>query len=159
MNTNPFADMKNFLLALAILTITATSTMAQGYQYKVVTIVESIIPMGLGRSRMIEATQEMGTTAYTTERTNGKKSDQGDIDRGDLKIDTFKETKLLNFFSAAGINFQNIASNDALIGAKMNELGAEGWELFSSNSGVEAYAGKDDDGGIFITRLIFRKPK
>lgn len=151
--------MKRLFIALAILTITTTTAFAQGYQYKVVTIVESIIPMGLGRSRMLEATQVMGTEAYTTERTNGKKSDQGDIDRGDLKIDTFKETKMLNFFSAAGINFQNIASNDALMGAKMNELSADGWELFSSNSGVESHAGKDDDGGIFITRLIFRKPK
>lgn len=151
--------MKRFFIALAILTITTTTAFAQAYEYKVVTIVESIIPSGIGRSRMIEATQVMNTDAYTTERTNGKKSDQGDIDRGDLKIDTFKETKMLNFFSTVGINFQNIASNDALIGAKMNELGAQGWELFSSNSGVEAYAGKDDDGGIFITRLIFRKPK
>ena len=33
-----------------------------------------------------------------------------------------KETKLLNFYSLVGINFQNIASNDAVIGAKINEM-------------------------------------
>ena len=149
--------MKKILLALVLLTTTMTMVQAQAYEYKVVTIVESIIPMGLGRSRMVEATQAVDAQAYTTERTNGKNSNQGDVDRGDLKIDRFEETKLLNFFSGVGINFQNIASNDALITSKMNELSGEGWELFSSMAGVEAYAGKDDDSGIFITRLIFRR--
>lgn len=151
---------KSILLsALLLLSVTFASAQAptQVYEYKVVTIVESIIPMGLGRSRMVEATQKVDAADYTTERTNGKKSDQGEIDRSDLKIDEFKETKLLNFFSAVGINFQNIASNDALIASKMNELAAEGWELFSSMAGVESQAGKDDSEGIFITRLIFRR--
>lgn len=126
-------------------------------QFKVITIVESIIPMGIGRSRMIESTTDMDADAATTERTDGKKSDQGDIDRGDLKIDRFKETKLLNFFSAGGINFQNIASNDALITDRMNKLAAEGWTLIHVASGVESDAGDKDGQGIFITRLFFRK--
>lgn len=132
---------------------------AQKYEYKVVTVVESIVPMGLGRSRMIEATTNLDVNSFTTERTDGKKSDMGDVDRSDLKIKSFKETKLLNFFSGVGINFQNIASNDALISAKINDLAAEGWELTFVTSGVESDAGKEDGKGIFITRLYFRRSK
>jgi hypothetical protein len=41
-------------------------------------------------------------------------------------MDNFEETKLLNFFSIAGINFQNIASNDAIISNKINKITAKG---------------------------------
>ncbi|MCB9171059.1 MAG: hypothetical protein H6594_11995 [Flavobacteriales bacterium] len=144
-----------FSILFAFFALTAGDGIAQ--QFKVVTIVESIIPAGTGRSRMIESTSDIDSEAATTERTNGKDSDQGDVKRGDLKVDNFKETKLLNFFSVVGINFQNIASNDALITDKINKLAAEGWELVHVASGVESDAGKDDGQGIFITRLFFRK--
>jgi len=72
-------------------------------------------------------------------------------------VDEFEETKLLNFFSVAGINFQNIASNDALITSKINKLTKDGWKLTFVTSAVESDAGKDDGNGIFITRLIFMK--
>lgn len=143
-------------LLLPLLILLPTLDM-NAQQYKVVTVVESIIPMGVGRSRMIENTTAMNVDAATTERTDGKKSDQGDIERGDLKVNSFKETKLLNFFSAAGINFQNIASNDALISDKINKLAAEGWMLVHVTSGVESDAGDKDGQGIFITRMFFRK--
>ncbi len=57
-----------------------------------------------------------------------------------------------------GINFQNIASNDALISSKLTEMSKNGWELFTVTSGVESDAGKGDGKGIFITRYLFRKP-
>ena len=126
-------------------------------QFKVVTVVESIVPGGFGRSRMIENKTEMDVDNYTTERTDGKKSNQGDIKRKDAKIDQFAESKMLNFYSITGINFQNIASNDALMTSKLNKLAAEGWELMFVTSGVESHAGEPDDGGIFITRFIFKK--
>ena len=126
-------------------------------QYKVVTVIESIIPMGMGRSRMIESTTDVDYNAFTTLRTDGKDSKQGDIDRGDIKIGGFRETKMLNFFSMVGINFQNIASNDALIMSKLNEMDAQGYELAFVASGVESDAGKEDGQGIFITRLYFKK--
>ncbi len=132
---------------------------AQNVEYKVVTVVESIVPMGVGRSRMIEATQEMNVDDYTTERTDGKRSGMWQVKRGALKLSRFKETKLLNFYSGVGINFQNIASNDALIASKINKLAAEGWELVFVTSGVEADAGKEDGTGIFITRLYFKRNK
>ena len=60
----------------------------------------------------------------------------------------------MNFYSAVGINFQNIASNDALISSKINNLENEGWDLKFVLSGVESDAGKGDGTGIFITRFI-----
>lgn len=126
-------------------------------EYKIVTVVESIVPGGVGRSRIIEATSEADSEAATTERVDGKKSGQGDVKRGDLKIDGFKETKLVNFFSAAGINFQNVASNDALISDKVNNMVAAGWSLEFVVSGVESDAGKPDGQGLYITRFIFKK--
>ncbi len=143
-------------LLLFCLALAATMDLA-AQQYKVITIVESIVPMGIGRSRMIESTSTVNVDEATTERTDGKKSDQDDVKRGDLKIDNFKETKLLNFYSGVGINFQNIASNDAMIADKINKLSAEGWNLTFVTSGVESDGGKDDGNGIFITRLYFNK--
>jgi len=142
-----------FLLSLALL---ATADLS-AQQFKVITIVESIVPMGIGRSRLIESTSVINSDAATTVRTDGKKSDQGDVDRSDLKVDNFKETKLLNFFSGVGINFQNIASNDALVMDKMNKLAADGWQLAHITAGVESDAGKDDGNGIYITRMYFQK--
>lgn len=147
--------MKKWIFLAAVALFLGTEIKAQ--EYKVVTVVESIIPMGTGRSRIIESTSEADSEAATTERTDGKKSDQGDVKRGDLKVEGFKETKLLNFFSAAGINFQNIASNDAMISDKINNLVADGWSLEFVVSGVESDSGKDDGQGLYITRLIFKK--
>ena len=149
--------MKKLLTLAAFFACLSTSAIFAQTQYKVVTIVESIIPSGLGRSRMVENGTDLNVTDFTTDRTNGKKSNQGSVSRRDLKVDAFSETKLLNFFSAVGINFQNIASNDALIESKLNLLSSEGWELISVTSGVEGDAGKDDGNGIFITRMFFKK--
>ena len=133
--------MKSRLLFLFIATILTNSIKAQDTtaHYKVVTIVESIVPGGVGRSRIIETKKE------------------GKVERGDLKEDDVIETKLLNFYSLVGINFKNIASNDVMIAAKINELSAIGWKLSFVSTGVESKAGSDDGDGIFITRLIFYK--
>lgn len=129
---------------------------AQKIEYKVITTVESIVPMGLGRSRIIEEKSPINVDDFTTERTDGKKSDQGDV-KSDAKVNVFAETKLLNFFSVAGINFQNIASNDAMISSKISKLVEEGFELAFVTSGVESDSGKGDGQGIFITRFIFKR--
>jgi len=151
--------MKKVIFPLLAIVALSSSTSAQQQipQYKVVTIVESIVPGGLGRSRMIENKSEVATQQLTTERTDGKKSNQGEVKRKDVKIDEFAETKLLNFFSLTGINFQNIASNDAVIASRMNELAKDGWKLAFVTSGVESNAGSQDGEGIFITRLVFSK--
>jgi hypothetical protein len=100
---------------------------------------------------------EVNTEDFRTSRVDGKKSSQRTVSRKELKVDKFDEAKLLNFFSATGINFQNIASNDAMIAARVMELESEGYSLAYVTSAVESYGGKDDDGGIFISRMFFRK--
>ena len=148
--------MKKLFLFIAIAGLFTLDLSAQT-QYKLVTVVESIVPAGLGRSRIIEETNGADASTATTSRTEGNDSNMDNVRRKDLKVDNFEETKLLNFFSLGGINFQNIASNDALIKDKLNTLTAEGWELAFVTSGVESSAGGDDGEGIFITRFVFKK--
>lgn len=126
-------------------------------EWKIVTVVESIIPMGLGRSRMIENMTNVNTDDFRTSRVDGKKSSQRTVSRKELKVENFDEAKLLNFFSVAGINFQNIASNDAMIAARIMELESEGYSLAYVSSAVESYAGKQDENGLFISRMYFRR--
>ncbi len=147
------------LLFIAFLAFAAIPASAQVYEFTVVTSIESIVPMGLGRSRLLMNQQEVDHTAFTTERTAGTDSGQKKVKRRDLKVDELEETKLLNFYSGVGINFQNIASNDAMITSMLNDMSAKGWELYTVVSGVESEGGDGDGQGIFITRYIFRKPK
>ena len=148
--------MKRILLSALLLGAFFIDASAQK-KYNVITTIESIVPGGLGRSRIIEGTSTVDAAMFTTQRENGKDSKQGDVKRKDAKIDELNETKILNFYSMVGLNFQNIASNDAMITSVLNTLSEEGWELFTVVSGVESDAGKDDGNGIFITRYIFRK--
>ena len=136
-----------------MLTIGAQS---QTFKYKIVTSIESVVPGGVGRSRIIENGTEVDYTQFTTVRTKDGK-EKTDKDRGDVKIDNLKESTLVNFYSFVGINFQNIASNDAMITSMLNKHTSEGWDLFNIVSGVESGAGKGDGDGIFIIRYIFRK--
>lgn len=148
--------MKKVIL-LAAIVVAGFSELSAQTEYKVVTVVESIVPMGMGRSRIIEATDNVDYQQFTTERTGGKDSGQGKVKRGEAKIDKMNETKLLNFYSGVGLNFQNIASNDALITSMLNKMSKNGWELFSVAAGVESKGSKDDKAGIFITRYLFKK--
>lgn len=147
--------MKSLFRIAALLVFVSFSSLAQ--EFKIVTTVESIVPMGVGRSRMTEPKSTVDYKTMTTERTDGKKSNQGDVKRDEIKIDNFEETKLLNFFSGVGINFQNIASNDAVVGSKLTSLAKEGWTLVFVTSGVESDGGQTDNNGIFITRYIFKR--
>jgi hypothetical protein len=155
--------MKKIMLMIAIAmafnsTVNAQSTTEEKVgEWKIVTVIESIIPMGLGRSRMIENTTEVDTEQFRTSRIDGKKSDQRSISRSELKVENFDEAKLLNYFSATGINFQNIASNDAMIAARIMELDAQGYKLIYVTSAVESHSGSDDSTGIFITRMFFKR--
>jgi hypothetical protein len=113
------------------------------WEYQIITAVESVIPGGLGRSRLLL-------------------SDDGGV---------LEEYKMENFFSLIGINFKNIKANDLLVVQKFNELGEEGWELSQTVSGVysksdisvtdsKSGVGTSASGeGIFITRYIFRRQK
>jgi hypothetical protein len=147
--------MKKTLWITLLALTTVSVSMAQ--EYRVITTIESIVPGGLGRSRMLDHHDPQDYKPLTTSRVDGKHSDQGDIKRDDIKIEKFDETKLLNFYSIAGINFQNIASNDAVTSSKLTEMAKEGWTLLFVTSGVESDGGKSDGDGIFITRYIFKK--
>jgi hypothetical protein len=155
--------MKKFLVLFLFLSFTSLVAQAQEMttqsfnEWKIVTVVESIVPMGLGRSRMVENMTDVNTEDYRTSRVDGKTSSQRTVSRKELKVEKFDEAKLLNFFSAAGINFQNIASNDAMIAARIMELESEGYSLVNVTSAVESVGGKDDSSGIFISRMFFKK--
>lgn len=147
--------MKKTILSIALGLV--CTFVAHGQEFAVITTIESVVPMGIGRSRMISNKQDVNVGDFTTERKAGTDTGQGQVRRRDLKIDNLEETKMLNFFSATGINFQNIASNDAMISSKLTEMAANGWELAFVVSGVESDGGETDLQGIFITRYIFKR--
>jgi hypothetical protein len=102
------------------------------YEYKQFSTIESIIPGGMGRSRII-STDQSGTLV---------------------------EKDLLNFYSMVGINFGNISTNDKLIVDKINEYSIGGWELYQVTTGSSTnQSNGNTNGGIFITRYLFRKAK
>jgi len=131
-------------------------TEIQAQQFKVITSVESIVPSGIGRSRIIDAQEEKDFEAYTSEQTE-EDNTRNKSKRSGIRVKNFEETKLLNFYNIAGIRFQNIAANDAIISSKLSAMAAEGWELAFVTSAVEADAGQNDGQGIFITRYVFKK--
>jgi hypothetical protein len=101
--------MKKTIVTLSILLAGMTSVIAQTkYEYNQMTAVESVVPGGLGRSRLI---------------TTGKDG-------------SMEEIKLENFFSLVGINFGNIKDNDRTIASKIEEKVNDGWELMSVTPGV-----------------------
>ncbi|WP_297100740.1 hypothetical protein [uncultured Draconibacterium sp.] len=145
------------------------------YEIQVVSCIESLVPSGVGRSRMISPVVEVNYEDFTSQQTEAKK-DKNKSKRKDIRIKEYEETKLLNFYNEGGIRFQNIVSNDALVTSKINDMLANGWELFDVKTGVESKMANasvkkeifkallDDDSesandpnGIFLTRYFFRK--
>ena len=128
------------------------------YEFTSFTVVESIIPSGMGRSRIIHATEERDYREFTTVRTDENQK-RNKSDRSEIRLKNFEETKILNFFSAIGIRFQNIAANDAVVNSKVQAMLNEGWELVSTNAGVESVGDKTDTEGIYLTRFYFKRAK
>lgn len=127
---------------------------AQNIEYKIVTSVESIVPGGIGRSRIIENNENKD---FKTVNSSDQGRQKDETSRSENKIENFKETNLLNFYSLVGINFQNVASNDATLTSMLNAYTKDGWELAFVSSGVESDSGGDDGKGIFITRFVFKR--
>ncbi len=146
---------------IAIATIfTATSqegNLSLQHEIKVITSVESIVPSGLGRSRLISTNENRDYKQFTSGRSD-EDNTRNKSKRKDIRVKNFEETKLLNFFNLGGIRFQNIAANDALISSKLTTMLAEGWDLAFVVSGVESKGGEGDEFGIYITRYIFKRP-
>jgi hypothetical protein len=149
--------MKKVMLSMLLIVVTAFTMDAQGVEYKIITSVESIVPNGLGRSRLLSANETKDYTTYTSTQTEDDNT-RNKSDRKEMRVKGFDETKLLNFYNVGGIRFQNIATNDAIVTSKINTMTAEGWELTFVTSGVES-SGKGDNQGIYITRYIFKRNK
>lgn len=157
--TNLITILSALLLVVGLSAFTANQTTSgPGYEFTSFTTVESIIPNGLGRSRIINALSQRDYKEFTTVKSEDDKT-RNKSDRGEIRVKNYEETKLLNFFNVAGIRFQNIAANDAVINSKVNDMLNQGWEVVNIVSGVESVGGKDDANGIFITRFYFKRPK
>ena len=143
------------LLILVITTLCFADALAQ-VEYKVITSVESIVPNGLGRSRLVSSNTDRDYEKFTSEQSE-EDNTRNKSKRKDIRVKDFEETKLLNFYNLGGIRFQNIVSNDALISSKLTQMTAEGWELAFVTSAVESDAGSQDGQGIFVTRYIFKR--
>lgn len=131
--------MKKVLIALTAITVVLSLITVYAFQdpapepqetmiWYQVTVIESVVPGGVGRSRMI------------------CQNEKGQME----------ETKLENFFSMAGINFGNIRENDQQITNKISELTNQEWNLYNVTSGVYSGNGNNNN-GIFITRYLFNK--
>ncbi len=123
------------LIVLGIYSFRATSASQDNpivYEYKQFSTIESVIPGGLGRSRIL-----------TTD-------DGGQLIEKDLK----------NFYSLVGINFGNIANNDRAIVDRINGYAEDGWELLQVTTGSHSQSNEgNSSGGLFLTRYIFRRVK
>jgi len=149
--------MKKVILLMLLALATTFTVEAQAVEYKIITSVESIVPNGLGRSRLMSANDPKDYTEFTSTQTE-EDNTRNKADRKGMRVKGFDETKLLNFYNIGGIRFQNIATNDAIVTSKINTMTAEGWELTFVTSGVES-SGKGDNQGIYITRYIFKRTK
>jgi hypothetical protein len=151
--------MRSLFLLSSILLLSIIEISAQ-VEYKIITSVESIVPAGLGRSRLISSDDQRDFQEFSSDRSENKEEDKRNkSNRKDIRVKNFEETKLLNFYNLGGIRFQNIAANDVLVSSKINNMIENGWELAFVTSAVESNAGKDDGNGIFITRYIFKRTK
>ncbi len=156
--------MIKLILAGLIAIVTLFSASAQNesddtkptFEVKVITSVESIVPLGLGRSRIISANSDRDYKEFSSEQTEGDDT-RNKSKRKNIRVKDFEETKLLNFYNIGGIRFQNIAANDAVISSKLTAMLADGWDLIFVTSAVESDAGETDEQGIFITRYIFKR--
>ena len=142
------------VLFIALLALGLNQVEAQ--EYRVVTSVESIVPNGLGRSRIVMHNENKDYKEYTSTQTD-EDNTRNKSKRGEIRVKNFSETKMLNFYNIGGIRFQNIAANDALISSMITDMVDHGWELAFVTSAVESEGGKGDGKGIFITRYIFKR--
>jgi hypothetical protein len=153
--------MKKIIITITLFMVFKSSVFSQNttnetFEIKVITSVESIVPSGLGRSRLISSNAERDYEQFTSNQTEDDNT-RNKSKRKDIRVKNFEETKLLNFYNLGGIRFQNIAANDALISSKLTAMLSEGWDLMFVTSAVESDAGENDDNGIFITRYLFKR--
>ena len=150
--------MMNIFKFLPLVILLISFDLTAQTEYKVITSVESIVPNGLGRSRLISSNDVKDYKEFTSTQTDDDNT-RNKSKRDEIRVRNFDETKLLNFYNLGGIRFQNIAANDALITSKLNAMSDEGWELMFVTSGEESKGDKSANNGIFITRYVFKRNK
>ena len=79
--------------ALPVTNLVAQETPKKEFEVKVITSVESIIPDGLGRSRLISANEERDYTQFTSSQTK-EDNTRNRSRRKDIRVKGFEETKL-----------------------------------------------------------------
>ena len=79
-------------IILAAVTMFAASFTMSAQQYHVITSVESIVPNGLGRSRIINALEEKDYKEFTSVQTEDDNS-RNKSDRSEIRVKNFEETK------------------------------------------------------------------
>jgi len=149
-----------FIVLTALFAFTKSNEMAppQSTEFTSFTVIESIVPNGIGRSRIINSLEQRDYRDFTSVKSFDDRS-RNRSKRGDIRVFNYEETKLLNFFNIGGIRFQNIAANDAVVNNKVNSMLDNGWEIVDIVSGVESVGGEDDMNGIFLTRFYFKRVK
>ena len=115
---------------LMMASVFAFSAPAPSYEYQTFTTIESIVPGGMGRSRML-------------------------LDNGSGSLD---EQKIKNLYSVVGIKMENIFNNDLSVTEQLNDLSEDGWELAFTNTGVQSPTDVGSN-GIYCTRYILRRVK
>ena len=115
---------------LMMASVFAFSAPAPSYEYQTFTTIESIVPGGMGRSRML-------------------------LNNGSGSLD---EQKIKNLYSVVGIKMENIFNNDLTVTEKLNDLSEDGWELAFTNTGVQSPTDGGSN-GIYCTRYILRRVK
>ena len=87
-----------FFLLLITQVSAQTETTSPKFEIKVITSVESIVPNGLGRSRIISYEEDRNYKEFTSEQTEDDNT-RNKSKRGDIRVKDFEETKLLNFYN------------------------------------------------------------
>lgn len=130
--------MKRILLSALFVAVLYMQGLAQTaaprvqYEYKQISTIESVVPGGLGRSRIVST------------EANGQ----------------LLERELKNFYSLTGINFGNVSNNDQVIVERLNEMSEQGWDLYTVTTGSNQQSSNgSSSGGLFITRYLFRRVK
>lgn len=106
---------------------------------------------------MISGTQTVNYRYATIIRKEDGQKEKSDKKRFEIRTKAFEETKLLNLYNVEGIRSNNIATNDAMVKFKINEMSSQGRDLVFVTSGVES-AEKERD-AISILKPISLYPK
>jgi hypothetical protein len=83
--------MKKYVYTAVLVVAYLGALNAQNMEYSTITVVESILPSGLGRSRMISTGENRDYKEFTTLRTE-EDDTRNKSDRGEIRVKNFEET-------------------------------------------------------------------